>query len=253
MLQFAGKRITVKKLELHTRPDYIVYDDGGSLPAFTYARAISSLLYSPPRIFNVHEFNYMIAPYCEGPHVVAFLENEDNVVRLTDTLRYLGSHIDLFASSLPQGLERKGGDLSVIRFEADKFGVVSLSFSILLTMSGLSKTPRTQRITEQVSDLNDLEDWLNTLGENVNPRDYQVVLSPIMEPASFYLRRGGLNVKTMENYDILVNSLIIYNGLDMMIMRKVINMFSRDIKVKEMLIDTDPLLAPLYLTLKMGA
>ncbi|BBG25392.1 hypothetical protein [Sulfuracidifex tepidarius] len=254
MLQFTGERITVKELDIETKPDYIVYDDAGYLPASSYARGLSSLLFFAPKVYNVHEFTYTVAPYCDLGKVVAFVGDEENVVRITDTLRYIEASLQLFTWKLPQGLEKKGGDVNITLFEGNKYGSVSLAFSILASLSKLKRNPRTERILEQLSDFSDLQPWLDSLGQGIDVSRYQVILSPIMEPASFHLRKAGLDVKTMANYNILINSLIIYNGSDMMSMRRVITMMSsKGVETKQILLDSDPLMAPSYLTIKMGA
>ncbi len=254
MLHFTGERIVVEKFDIETKPDYIVYDDAGYLPASTYARGLSSLLFFAPRIYTIHEFIYTIAPYCDLGKVMAFVGEEENVVRITDTLRYTEASLHLFTQKLPQGLEKKGGDVSVTLFDGNKYGSISLAFSILASLSRFQRNPRTERILDQLSDFSDLQSWLDSLGRGIDPSRYQVILSPIMEPASFHLKKAGLNVKTIANYNILINSLIIYNGSDMMTMRRVITMTSsKGVEAKEILLDSDPLLAPSYLTLKMGA
>jgi len=254
LLQFSGERLTVKPLDISSKPDFIIYDDFGRLSAFTYARALASLFFYSPRIFDVNEFILNIAPYVEPGKVVGFLTDTDNVIRLTDTLRFTGFSTDLFTSSLPEGLERRGGDLNLTLFEPKSLGAVSLSLSVVLSLCKKAQlTPRVKRIIDQLLDLSDLHDWLNSLGEGIKPSEYQVILSPTMEPSLAYLKNAGLDVKTVANYNILINSLIIYNGSDMMIMRRVRTMISKKSEVKEILLDADPILAPSYLTLKMGA
>ncbi|WP_338603668.1 hypothetical protein V6M85_04795 [Sulfolobus tengchongensis] len=241
------KLIKFLKMDL-SRLEVIVYGRNSELPAFTLSRAFSTLRNKIIMITNIYDFLFLQNPYVEISKVIAFTEDENELRELIDNLGNLGVDGDIYYCG-STNIKPRYNYISL--FSLDKiFCEINLSLSILKSLTG-GNTERERRIKDQLSDLTDLDNYIRDKAKAFN-LDLPMLLSPIMTPTKSFLEKLGLSVSTYFDIKILDGVQVVYSGVDMHIMRRIIfSLRSEGKKVNEILLDVDPLLAPIYLSMIM--
>ncbi|WP_048050138.1 hypothetical protein [Saccharolobus islandicus] len=229
--------------------DLIVYGRGLELPSFTLARALSSLKNKIISTLNIYDFLFIYNPYVEVSNVVAFTGDENELRELLDGLESLRIRGSIYHCGVTDIKPRY--NLISINSLDKTFCEINLSLSILKVLSNNKNTMREKRILDQLNDLSDLDDYVKNYAKVFNP-DLPILLSPVMLPAKSFLESLGINVSSYFDTKILDGAQIVYTGVDMYITRRMIfSLKSKGKKVTDVLIDVDPLLAPIYLSMIM--
>ncbi|QGA53492.1 hypothetical protein GFS03_02255 [Sulfolobus sp. E5-1-F] len=242
-------RKLVKFLNINfPQTDLIVYGRGLELPAFTFARALSSLKNKIINILNIYDFLFIYNPYVEVSNVVVFTADESELRELLDSLESLRIKGNIYYCGKSE-IKPRYNFISIINLDRT-FCEINLSLSILKILCN-DNTIREKRILDQLNDLSDLDDYVKNYAKVFKP-DLPIFLSPIMFPAKSFLESLGVNVSSYFDTKILDGAQIVYTGVDMHIIRRMIfSLKSKGVMVTDVLIDADPLLAPIYLSMIM--
>uniref|UniRef100_D0KUY1 Uncharacterized protein n=1 Tax=Saccharolobus solfataricus (strain 98/2) TaxID=555311 RepID=D0KUY1_SACS9 len=228
--------------------DLIVYGRGLELPAFTLGRALSSLKNKMINVLNIYDFLFICNPYIEVSNVVAFTGDENELRDLLDGLESLRVNGRIYFCGITN-IKPRYNFVSITSFDKS-FCEINLSLSILKILSN-DNIKREKMILDQLNDISDLDDYVKNYA-NVFSLDQPILLSPIMLPAKSFLESLGVNVSSYFDTKILDSVQIVYTGVDMHIIKRVIfSLRSKGKKVTDILIDADPLLAPIYLSMIM--
>jgi len=218
--------------EIDEVPSIIVYSKSFSLTARVFSRALSSLSKSLVPAYDVNEFLFFVAPYVESLGLVyALLDNEDDMRRIDDVSRTLGVKVRKFTSA------NLNGDV--------KFAEPVVLDSTIKLLKALAKRFPGKRSETLMSSLSPegLSEYVRAKREEIAGRE--VLVSPVFFPVA-----EVLGLKTVfdraEGNDVAV----VTSGADNIIARKkMFELIRSGKRAKEVLIDVDPILAPIYLLL----
>jgi aryl carrier-like protein len=141
------------------------------------------------------------------------------------------------------------GKIEVIRFKGEMCEV-NLSLSILYSEVSSIKGVRANRILKEL-DFSDIDDFLAEKSKEIDLSLPQIILSPILLPSRYFVEKNlNKDVKDYYSMNFSNDANIIYTGVDSIPMRRIsFELRKKGKKVKEILLDVEPLLAPIYLSL----
>ncbi|WP_229569289.1 hypothetical protein [Saccharolobus caldissimus] len=224
----------------------IVYGKGFELPAYTLERGLSSLRGKIVKISNIFDFLLIQNPYSEIPNVIAFLGNDNELYELVSGLQTLGLNGTIYYCG-KTNVKPRSESISINSID-QPLCEINLSLSVLKSLVRNS-TEREKRISEELSNFSDLDEWIKEKSK-IFDLGLPILLSPIMIPAKSYIQGLGLNVLDYFDMNILSDVQLVYTGADMHTIRKIaFSLRSSGKRVKEILIDVDPLMAPIYLSM----
>jgi hypothetical protein len=213
------------------------------------ARSIYSFTERIVPIFNLYEFLFNIAPYVnisDSDNILLFSNEASEIREFIDTIWSLNLKSIIYTCS-NENLKGKGG-VEVIKFD-EPLCEVRMGLSLLKSILLNQKNKRAERILSEISDFTDLEQWIKTKVNNLRGIT-QLILSPNFLPSKFIL--SDLGIKALEFNEIPVETevYVVYSGGEMVLARRIeFNLLKLGKKINEILIDVDPILAPLYLIL----
>ncbi len=218
----------------------IVYGYGMELPAFTLARGYVALSGEPVKLLGVYDFTFLDSPYTENSEVVFFVNDEAELKDLENVVKTLGIRGTLLTC---------GGKKFPLRTQVFEGDLCEINLA-LSTLSWLTKfsSPRSKHISEEL-DTSDLKDWISSKLQDVDP-SLDLVISPVLLPSITLLKQNlGKKVKPFYEKDFS-DSNVLYTGVDSLIGKRVAyELRNQGKRVKEVLLDTDPLTAPIYLSI----
>jgi len=249
MLQFSKdsssiiSKLKIKDINLGNY-SLVAYGKGMELPAFTYQRAKINLEGKIIKTIPIYELLFLEDAYADEKNLLIFLNDVSESKEVLDNLWSLGINADIFTC---QKLKEKG-NTKITEFEGE-LCETNLSLSILNNIAKSLNSHRSKRILEEL-DFSDLKDWIEKKSSEVDLNLPEIIISPVLLPSKYYVEENlGKIVKTY--YDTnFSNSTLIYTGIDTLVMRRIsFELKKNNYNVKELLLDTEPLMAPIYLTI----
>lgn len=243
MLQLFKNGINIKELSLPSF-EVIAYGKGMELPAYTLERSIINLQGTLVKTVPIHELIFMEEAYSSVNNILVFLNDQNEAKELLDASWALNVKGEIITCS---DIKAKG-EIQIVNFPSE-ICEIELSLSLLNTIARKSSSVRSKRVLEEL-DFSDIEEFLKEKSKELDLSFSQIVLSPILSPAKYSLEKN-LQKDVKLYYDInFYDSLIIYTGVDTMPMRRIaFELRKKGMKVKEVLLDVEPLFAPIYLSL----
>ncbi|NON63667.1 MULTISPECIES: hypothetical protein [Acidianus] len=220
----------------------IVYGRGMELPAFTLERSIINLRSQVIKTVPLPEMIFLESPYAEEGQVIAFINDENEMREFLDNAWSLGVRGDVMTC----GNAKSKGDIAVHSFAGD-LCEIRLSISLLNSILGGGK--RDNRLSKEL-DFSDLSEFISMKSSEISQELPQFIISPVLYPSKYFLEK--FTGKTVKGYfDVTFqDSNVIYTEVDAMPMRRIaFSLRKEGKKVKEVKINVDPLLAPIYLSL----
>lgn len=218
----------------------IVYGYGMELPAYTLARGYVALTGESVKLLGVYDFTFLDSPYSENKEVVFFVNDDSELRDLENVVKSLNVRGTLLTCG-----QRKF-TLKTLGSEGD-LCEVNLALS---SLSWLTRFPssRSKHLSEEL-DMSDLREWIDGKIQEIDP-SLDLVVSPVLLPSLTLLRRNlGKKVKPFYENDFS-DSNVVYTGVDTLIgKRTAFQLRNQGKKVREVLLDTDPLTAPIYLSI----
>jgi len=234
------------KLKIPNDTDIILFGKGQELPAYTLKNAFISLKEKYIEITNVYDFLFLESPYTDLSRIVGFLGDENELRDLVNGMQALGIGGVIYFCGRTN--YKPSANIVELRVMDIKLCEINLSLSLLSSISE-GKNKREMSLLQQINDLSDLENWIKAKSKEFD-LNLRLILSPIMSPAKSFLENVGLNVSTYFDKIILTDSQIITTGVDVHMMRRIASYLRANGKnAKEVLLDTDPLIAPIYLSM----
>ncbi|AOL17065.1 hypothetical protein BFU36_10515 [Sulfolobus sp. A20] len=238
--------IKIFKLKIPSNTDIIVFGKGQELPAYTLKNALVSIKGNYIEISNIYDFLFLESPYTDISRILGFLGDENELHDLVSGMQALGIGGVIYFCGRTN--YKPSTSIIELRVLDIKLCEINVSLSLLNTISE-DKNKREISLIQQINDLSDLENWIKTKSREFD-LNLHLILSPIMSPAKSFLERIGHNVSTYFDKIILTDSQIITTGVDAYMMRRISSYLRANGKnVKEVLLDTDPLMAPIYLSM----
>lgn len=225
----------------------IIYDEDTELIAFTLERSLISLRETFVKSVSVYEFSFLENPYSGNFKDVIIVVNDENKSRTildnTWALQNRG-----FLLTCNDKIKSKG-DVKVLNFQGE-LCEVSLSLSLLRKVAYQGNNIRAKDIIKELDSLSTIDNWLLT---KLNDIDFNadLFLSPVFYPA-ITLMSKILNKNIHKYFEIPEGKKVVFltTGVDSIIVRKrEFEMRNSNLDVKEVIVDIDPLLAPIYLIL----
>lgn len=221
----------------------VVYGVGMDLPAYTLSRAVVALLGRTVKTMSLYDFAFLDSPYVDQEDVVFMVSDEAEVREVVDNYHVLGVKGYLL-TCLKEVKVRGDFKVTTLHGEACQ---MNMALSLLSWVSSTSETPRARRLREELN-LSDSWDWFSDKITALRGGEY--VLSPVLQPARSVIQSElGFPVKTF--YDkYFSDPIVIYTGVDSMTARRLIfKLRSEGKNVRELQLNTDPLTAPIYLSI----
>jgi len=220
---------SLKSMELHIDlPQIILFEGKMELPAYVALRAMSYLGLDVTTM-ELYEFLFSWLPYNDPKGRILLLAEEERKEFL-DAAKTMNLKYDILQCT-----------------ENLTLCDLSLSLSLLKLTLKNARDPRSARLLEQLNDLRDLDEWAQ---EKVNPISDQpssLVLSPVLKPAKRSVSHYS-GIQAMDMWDhVRQGSVLLYTGVDSHLARRELS--RRKEYVNSILIDSDPVLAPLYATI----
>ncbi|AWR98863.1 hypothetical protein DFR87_03195 [Metallosphaera hakonensis JCM 8857 = DSM 7519] len=219
----------------------VVYGYGMELPAYTLARGMIALSGKPVNLLGLYDFLLLDLPYSEESPIL-LVNGEMELKEIENVVRPLGVKGLLITCN-----DKSESQLKTVFLKGDMCEV-NLSFSLVSWLTKNFSSPRTKRLTEEL-DLTDLGSWLGEIMKEIEP-SLDFVLSPVLLPALNLMRENqGNKIKGFYEKDFS-DSNVIYTGVDSMMGRRTAHQIRAMGKIaKEVVINTDPLTAPIYLSI----
>ncbi|WP_148690928.1 hypothetical protein [Acidianus manzaensis] len=243
-MQFSKNSINIKEDISLPNFSLIAYGKGMELPAYTLERSIINLKGEIVKTVSLHELIFLEDAYSSIDNVLIFLNDINEAKEFLDTSWALANKGEIITCS---DIKPKGS-ISIFKFSND-LCEINLSLSLLNYIAKTTNSPRSKRILMEM-DFSDLDEFLKEKSKDIDLSFNQFVLSPVLSPAKYSIEKNlGKDVK--EYYDInFYDSIIMYTGVDSMIMRRIsFELRKEGKKVKEFMLDVEPLFAPIYLSL----
>ena len=226
----------------------ILYDEDTELEAFTLERSLIALKGSLVKSINIYEFSLLENPYSINLKDVVIFVNDENKSRIIlDNLWALENQGYLITCN---NKIKSKGQIKLISFPSDELCDVNLSLSIVKKISSLVNNQRSKDLIKELESINNLDQWLISKIQEIDFNS-ELFLSPIYYP-SITLMSKMLNRNVKRFYELPSSNSIsfITTGADALVIRKrEFELRSSGKNVKEVLLDIDPLLAPIYLVL----
>ncbi|WP_236753011.1 hypothetical protein [Acidianus sp. HS-5] len=245
MLQLLKNRISVKSINLPKDFSVIAYGKGMELPAYSLERSIINLEGRIVKTVPIHELTLMEDTYAEPGKIILFINDQNESREVLDNTWALNLEGYLFSC----GEIKAKGKVGVFKFNQD-LCEINLSLSILYTEASLIKGVRGNRILQDM-DFSDIDDFVAEKSKDIDLSLMDIVLSPILLPSRYFVEKNlNKDVKDYYSVNFLNDANIIYTGVDSIPMRRIsFELRKKGKKVKEVLLDVEPLLAPIYLSL----
>ncbi|AWR96692.2 hypothetical protein DFR86_03385 [Acidianus sulfidivorans JP7] len=243
-MQFSKNSINIEEIRL---PNFnlIAYGKGMELPAYTLERSIINLKGNFVKTVSLHELIFLEEAYSSDiDNVLIFLNDVNEAREFLDTSWALNVKGEIITCS---DIKPKG-NISVFKFSSEMCEV-NLALSLLNSIAKSSNSPRGRRIINEM-DFSDLDSFLDEKSKEIDLSFNSFVLSPILSPAKYSLEKNlGKDIKEYNDINFY-DSIIMYTGVDSMIMRRIYFELKKEgKKVKEFILDVEPLFAPIYLSL----
>lgn len=224
----------------------LIYDEDTELEASVLERALIALKGVFVKSVSIYDFSFLENPYTETlKNVVIFVNDENKSKLILDNTWALNNAGYLFTCN--NKIKAKG-NIQVFTF-SDELCEVNLALSLLKKVVSKYSNERGKRLLEEINDLTSLDSWLL---EKLKDIDFntEIFLSPVFFPALGIMRKL-LNKEIKRFYDLASsnNLTFITTGVDYIVVRKREFELRSSKSVKEVMIDVDPLIAPIYLIL----
>ncbi|AAY80356.1 hypothetical protein [Sulfolobus acidocaldarius] len=228
----------------------LVYSENSELEAYTVHRALSSLTGRTIRLVNLYDFLFFESPYVDSrDYILGIIHDRNQITEFLDTAWALENHGALITCL--SNVKSKGM-IQLFNYN-DELCEINIALSLLRKISELSNDKRSREISKELEEINSLEDWLKEkIKETKLGRE--IILSPVFAPARHLINKFlSVNV-WLYNDEHIPNQQkevqFITTSADILVTRRKENeLRSNGINVKETLLDVDPILAPIYLTL----
>ena len=245
LLQLVKNRISINSVNIPKDFSVIAYGKGMELPAYTLERSIINLEGKIIKTVPVHEFGLVEDAYAEPGKVIFFINDQNESREILDNAWALNLEGYLFSCN---EIKPKG-KIEVIRFKGEMCEV-NLSLSILYSEVSSIEGVRANRILKEL-DFSDIDDFLAEKSKEIDLSLPQIILSPILLPSRYFVEKNlNKDVKDYHSMNFSNDANIIYTGVDSIPMRRIsFELRKKGKKVKEILLDVEPLLAPIYLSL----
>ncbi len=245
VLQLLKNRISIKSINLPKDFSVIAYGKGMELPAYTLERSIINLEGRIVKTVPIHELILMEDSYADSGKVIFFVNDQNESREVLDNTWALNLEGYLFSCS---EIKPKG-KIEVISFKQD-LCEINLSLSILYTKASSSNGVREKRILKDL-DFSDIDEFLSEKSNEIDLSLQDIILSPILLPSRYFVEKNlNKDVKDYYSMNFSNDANIIYTGVDSIPMRRIsFELRKKGKKVKEVLLDVEPLLAPIYLSL----
>ena len=213
-------------------PTAIVYSRRFAVTGRVVARAFSALSGSLVPAYEVNEFLLFVAPYVESLGTVyAFLDNEDDARRVDDLSRVLGVRVVKFAPGNVKGDVRLDEPLVLD--------------SAVRSLKAIARRFPSKRSDTLLSSLNPegITEFVKSKREEIGDRE--VLVSPVFFPAN-----EVLGLKTVFDSPEKPEVAVVTSTADNLVARKkLFELLRSGRRAKEVVIDVDPVVAPIYLLL----
>lgn len=245
VLQLIKNRISVNSISIPKDFSVIAYGKGMELPAYTLERSIINLEGKIVKTVPIHELALVEDAYAEPGKVIFFINDQNESREILDNAWALNLEGYLFSCN---EIKPKGR-IEVMSFKGEMCEV-NLSLSILYSEVSSIKGVRSNRILKEL-DFSDIDDFLAEKSKEIDLSLPQIILSPILLPSRYFVEKNlNKDVKDYYSMNFLNDANIIYTGVDSIPMRRIsFELRKKGKKVKEILLDVEPLLAPIYLSL----
>ncbi len=215
---------------LDRNPQAIVYSRNSKLQAVVLSRVLNSLLMSFVPTVPLSEFNLFVAPYAELSYVWAFIDNQDDLTRFTHVAKSLNVEATVFS---PKGVKAD------VEFD-EPYVLTSAVETIKAVLKNHPSSKRAETLWSALTP-EGIEDYLRT--KLVEIGDREPLVSPVFEPANEYI-----GIKSAFEEPSRKEVAIVASSADNLIVRKrTFELMRRGFSTKEVLIDVDPAIAPIYL------
>lgn len=228
--------------------EVILYDEDTELQAFTLERSLIALRGTYVKSISIYDFSLLENPYSVSSANVLIFVNDENKSRIIlDNVWALENKGTLITCN-PR--IKSKGKIKVFSLPSDELCNINLSLSLIRKVSTSINNERSKDLIKELENLNNLDEWLVS---KIHEIDFQgeFFLSPVYFPAITVIERTlGKEVKKFYEIPSTDNLIFITTGVDALVVRKrEFELRSSGKNVKEVLLDIDPLLAPIYLTL----
>lgn len=241
--------ISIKKLEIPIPLKKIAYGADMELPAITLQRALINLRSEIIEAIPVYEFSLLQTPYIDIKGIALFVNDETEVKEALDSA--WATNVNGILYTCNDRVKGKG-NIKDIHIKSDPFCQINLALSLVYSVAKFTVNPRAEKLSSDLEDLSDIPSWAEgKIKELEDLREYKkIILSPIFYPAKNLLRKI-LNMQVeLYNETTLDDSVVVYSGADYIYGRRIIfYLRMNNKKVKEFVLDTDPILSPIYLVL----
>ena len=216
-------------------PSVIVYSRRFTVTGRVLARAFSALSGSLVPAYEVDEFLFFVAPYVEGLGTVyAFLDSEDDVRRIDDISRVLGIRVLKFA---PGNVK---GDVNL-----EEPLVLDSAVRSLKAIAKRFPGRRSETLLSSLAPAG-ITEYVRSKREEIGDRE--VVVSPVFFPANEIL-----GIKTVfDNPEKSEVAVVTTTADNLVARRKLFELIRSGRRAKEVVIDVDPIVAPIYLLLVLS-
>jgi len=226
----------------------LLYDEDTELEAFTLERSLIALKGSFVKTTSIYEFSLLENPYSVNLRdVVVFVNDENKSKIILDNLWALENQGYLITCN---NKIKSKGQIKVISFPSDELCDINISLSIIRKISSSVNNERSKGLIKELESINNLDQWLISKIQEIDFNS-EILLSPVYYPA-ITLMSKILNKNVRKFYEMPSSNMVsfITTGADAVIVRKKeFELRSSGKNVKEVLLDIDPLLAPIYLVL----
>ncbi|MCY0859154.1 MAG: hypothetical protein OWQ54_01855 [Sulfolobaceae archaeon] len=243
------KRLAVKQLEVPYSIKKIAYGTDMDLPAITLQRAIINLRGMLVEAIPVYEFSLLQTPYVDIKDIAIFVQDETEAKETLDSAWAMNVNGVLYTCN--NNIKGKG-NIKDIHLSTDPLCQVNLALSLVYSVAKFTVNPRAERLVRELEDLSDLPSWLEDKVKGLEElKEFnKIIISPVFYPSKNFLRKFLDMPVEAYNEFLPDDSIVIYNSADYIYGRKALFLLkTKGKKVKEFILDTDPLLSPIYLVL----
>ena len=211
-------------------PQALVYSRNSKLQATVLSRVLTSLTNSYVFPISLNEFSLFVAPYVEIRRVWAFVDNNDDLIRLSHLVTALGLEAETFG---PKGVSADH------QFD-DAYQLTSLISALKAIVERFKDNKRVEAIKQSL-DTEGIEEYLTKKKEEIGDRE--PVVSQVFYPANEYL-----GIKTAFEEPNSRSVALLTNEADVITVRKrALELRRSGYDVKEVMINVDPAISPIYL------
>ncbi|WP_369609133.1 hypothetical protein [Sulfurisphaera javensis] len=226
----------------------LIYDEDTELEAITLERSLIALKSTFVKSVNIYDFSFLENPYSGNfKDVIIFVNDENKAKIILDNVWALENKGYLITCNS----KIKGkGQVNVLHFSPDELCEVNVSLSLLKKVSSFINNERSKDLLRELNSLDNLNEWILSKVKEINFNS-EIFLSPVFFPAITLMSKIlDKNVKRFYEKPSSKDVIFITTGVDAIVVRKrEFELRNSNLNVKEILLDIDPLLAPIYLIL----